>query len=199
VAVLAAGRGSRFGGAKLDALCAGKPVGRWVLDAVAEAGLPPGLLILPPRDVSFIADAAGWQRQINPRADRGIGTSLALAATWALDRDAPALLVLLADMPLIGPAYLRLLCAALPPAATAHAHRRPGVPALLSPALLRNALGLTGDEGAARLLASARSLTLLDAPPGTLSDIDRPEDIPGVEKLLHARLQSHELRKGTPR
>ena len=35
VAVLAAGRGTRFGGGKLEALCAGKPLGRCALDAVA--------------------------------------------------------------------------------------------------------------------------------------------------------------------
>ena len=37
VAVLAAGRASRFGGGKLDADLAGKPVGQWVLDAVCPA------------------------------------------------------------------------------------------------------------------------------------------------------------------
>ena len=38
VAVLAAGRGKRFGGGKLEATCAGKPLGRWVLDAVRKRG-----------------------------------------------------------------------------------------------------------------------------------------------------------------
>ena len=45
VAVLAAGRGTRFGGGKLEAMCAGRPLGRWILDAVVEAGLVRGVIV----------------------------------------------------------------------------------------------------------------------------------------------------------
>jgi len=187
VAVLAAGRGSRFGGDKLDALCAGKPVGRWVLDAVAEAGLSPGLLVLPLRPVAFAASAEGWQQMLNPVADQGLGTSLALAAQWALEGQAAGLIVLLADMPLLDPAYLRRLTAAPPPAATAYPSGRAGVPALLSRSLLRQAAALSGDEGAASLLAGAEGLMLLEPPLGMLLDVDRPEDRTRAEEMLLAR------------
>ena len=119
VAVLAAGRGSRFGGGKLEANCAGKPLGRWALDAVAGAGLGPDIIVTGPDGVSF---ADGWSALVNPHPERGLGSSLALAANVARDADAPSLLVLLADMPLVSSAYLRGLAAVAAPAATRQRH-----------------------------------------------------------------------------
>jgi CTP:molybdopterin cytidylyltransferase MocA len=185
VAVLAAGRGSRFGGDKLDAICAGKPVACWVLDAIAEAGLPPGLLVLPPRPVAFARSAEGWQQRVNPLADQGLGTSLAVAAGWALESGAAGLLVLLGDMPLMAPGHLRHLAAASPPAATTYPDGRAGVPALLSRELLEEAVTLKGDEGAVRLLVGLDGLTLIAPPAGMLLDVDRPEDrVMAEERLL---------------
>jgi CTP:molybdopterin cytidylyltransferase MocA len=171
VAVLAAGRATRFGGGKLEALCAGKPLARWALDAVAEAGLPPGTLVTGP-DSGLMAE--GWEYLINPDPAQGLGSSLALAARRALELGVPTMLVLLADMPLLSPAYLRLVAAAPAPAATRQADGRPGVPALLDRALLQRATALTGDRGAGPLLADVR---LLDAPRGTLFDVDTREDL----------------------
>jgi len=187
VAVLAAGRGSRFGGNKLDAPCAGRAVGRWVLDAVAEAGLPPGLLVLPPREVTFARTAPDWQQRVNPRAEEGLGTSLALAARWALKERAAALLVLLGDMPLVDPGYLRRLSAAPPPAATVLSSEVAGVPALLSPDLLEQAALLGGDRGAGPLLANAKGLTVLAPPPDMLLDVDRVDDLARASDRLLAR------------
>jgi len=178
VAVLAAGRGRRFGGGKLEAICAGKPVGRWALDAVAEAGFEPGLIVTGPRGVSFAAD---WTVLVNPRPERGLGSSLALAAQAALDGGAPALLVLLADMPLVTPGYLRELAATPPPAATRQPDGHAGVPALLDRALLARAAELSGDRGAGPVLAEA---TLLEPPPGMLADVDESADVARVEFIL---------------
>ena len=177
VAVLAAGRATRFGGGKLDADCAGRPLGRWALDAVAAAGLPAGMIVTGPNGAPW---AVGWQKISNPRPEEGLGTSLALAAHAALAMDAPALLVLLADMPLVDPAHLRRLAASAP-AATRHPDGRPGVPALLDRALIEQAARLTGDRGAGPLLAHA---PLLDAPPGTLADVDTPEDMAEAVRML---------------
>jgi CTP:molybdopterin cytidylyltransferase MocA len=179
VAVLAAGRGTRFGGGKLEAPCAGKPLGRWVLDAVEAAGLGPGLIVTGPEGVSF---AECWTALINPEPGAGLGTSLAIAARAAGERG--ALLVLLADMPLVMPAYLRALAATAAPAATRQPDGRAGVPALLDRTLLKQAADLTGDRGAGPLLARA---ALLDAPPGSLRDVDTPRDLAEVEPQLLAR------------
>lgn len=180
VAVLAAGRGTRFGGGKLEAQCAGKPLGRWALDAVEAAGLAPGTVVAGPEGVSF---ARGWAVLTNPAPEAGLGSSLALAALAALDGGAPALLVLLADMPLVEPGYLRRLASAPAPAATRQPDGRGGVPALLDRALLEQAVLLTGDRGAGPLLAGA---TLLDAAPGTLRDVDTVDDLRAAERLLES-------------
>jgi CTP:molybdopterin cytidylyltransferase MocA len=178
VAVLAAGRGTRFGGGKLEAICAGKPLGRWALDAVADAGLAPGVIVTGPQGVSFAAD---WPALFNPQPERGLGSSLALAAQAALDGGASTLLVLLADMPLVTPDYLRRLAAASPPAATRQPDGHAGVPALLDRALLARVADLSGDRGAGLVLADA---TLLDPPPGILADVDEPADVARVERVL---------------
>lgn len=179
VAVLAAGRGTRFGGGKLEVLCAGKPLGRWAIEAVEAAGLGPGLIVTGPEGVSF---AEGWTRLVNPEPEAGLGTSLAIAADAA--RGSSALLVLLADMPLVRPDYLCALAATAAPAATRQHDGRAGVPALLDPAMLEQAATLTGDRGAGPMLAGAR---LLDARPGSLRDVDTQDDLAEVERQLLAR------------
>lgn len=186
VAVLAAGRAARFGGGKLAADCAGKPLGRWALDRASAAGLAPGLTVTGPGGAAW---AEGWRQVANPRPEDGLGSSLALAARAALAEGAPALLVLLADMPLVDPAFLRRLAGARAPAATRHADGRPGVPALLDHALIEQAALLTGDRGAGPLLTDA---SLLDAPPGTLADVDRPADLAAVARLLAGPRHSRE-------
>lgn len=187
VAVLAAGRGTRFGGGKLDAPCAGKRLGRWVLDAVADAGLAPGTIVTGPEAAHFADGAPGWQLLINPRPDDGLGASLALAARAAIEHGDAALLVLLADMPLVSPNYLRKLVAAPSPAATRQPDGHPGVPALLDRVLMERAAMLTGDRGAGALLAGS---ALLDAPPGMLLDVDTAADLAGVERRLLRGLRS---------
>jgi len=178
VTVLAAGRGERFGGGKLDAPCAGKPLGRWALDAAEAAGLGPGTIVVGPAGAGY---AAGWTGLVNPAPEAGLGSSLALAARAALEDGAETLLVLLADMPLVEPAFLRQLAATAPPAATRQPDGRAGVPALLDRALLEKAAMLTGDRGAGPLLSGA---ALLEPPPGTLRDVDTREDLVEVECVL---------------
>lgn len=181
VAVLAAGRGRRFGGGKLEIDCAGRPLGRWALDAVELAGLGQGTVLTGPDGVSF---AQGWTVLVNPAPEAGLGSSLALAARAALDRGDEALLVLLADMPLVTPGHLRRLATMSAPAATRHPDGHPGVPALLDRALLEKAAELAGDRGAGQLLGGA---TLVEPPPGMLRDVDTREDLAEAVRQLSAR------------
>ena len=181
VAVLAAGLGTRFGGNKLEAICADKPLGRWAIEAAAGAGFGSGLIVTGPEGVSF---AEGWTSLINPDPEAGLGSSLALAARLVLMGGGEALLVLLADMPLVTPDYLRALTAHAAPAATYQPDGHAGVPALLDRALLEAAAALSGDRGAGPLL---RDAPLLDPPRGMLRDVDTPEDLAEAERQLLAR------------
>lgn len=183
VAVLAAGRASRFGGGKLDADCAGQPLGRWVLDAVAAAGLPAGVIVTGP-DAPLFARTSGWELLANPRAEDGLGTSVALAAQEALRCGASSLLVLLADMPLVGAVFLRQMAASQAPAATRYPAGRPGVPALFGAGLLPELAALTGDRGAASVLAGRADVALIEPPPGMLADVDTAQDLAAVTALL---------------
>jgi CTP:molybdopterin cytidylyltransferase MocA len=183
VAVLAAGRASRFGGGKLDATLTGKPIGQWVLDAVAAAGLPAGVIVAGAEQPAFAA-GSGWDLLHNARAHEGLGTSVALAARHASERDAPGLLVLLGDMPLVDPAHLRRLCESISPAATRYPSGRPGVPALFLPAEYDLLAGLSGDSGAAAVLAGRADVTLHDPPAGMLADVDTAADLASLAEAL---------------
>ena len=184
VAVLAAGLARRFGGGKLDAPCGGKPLGAWALEAVARAGLAPGIIVTglhPPR---FAADAEGWECVANPDAETGMASSLRRAADYARARGFATMLVLLADMPLMPPAYLRALASAAAPAATRQGDGRPGVPAVLPRGMFAALMQASGDRGAGGLLAGAEGLTVLVPPDGALREVDTAEQLAAVARVL---------------
>ncbi|MET0361589.1 MAG: NTP transferase domain-containing protein, partial [Sphingobium sp.] len=133
IAVLAAGRGMRFGGGKLDADCAGRPLGRWILDMVVAAGAAPGIVVTGQHPPRFAQDAtaAGWSIVVNEDAEMGLGTSVATASRHATAAGAAAVIILLGDMPLITPAIVATLLKADDGAilATRHDDGRAGAPA----------------------------------------------------------------------
>lgn len=183
VAMLAAGAARRFGGGKLDADLAGKRVGQWALDAVAGAGLEPGVIVVPGNVPAFAAES-GWPTLTNVCASDGIGTSIALAASAALGQGR-ALLVLLADMPLVSADHLRALLAHPGGAVTAYPGGKAGVPALVPVRLLPHLAELDGNAGAGPLLSMQRGLARVTPPDALLLDIDRPEDLARAGELLN--------------
>ena len=182
VALLAAGGATRYGGGKLDALLAGRPLGQWALDAAHTVAYDRLAVVVGDRAPEF---ARGCELLVNERAAEGLGTSAALAARWAQGSD--ALVILLADMPLVSAETLASLVAAGGPAAVVYPGGKPGAPACF-PAVLFAALeALTGDSGAAGILHGRADVTLIEVSPEELRDVDRPEDLAGVEALLRAR------------
>ena len=181
IALLAAGGAKRFGGGKLDADCAGKPLGRWALDAAL--GLPhERLAIVVGNPVPKFAQ--GCEVLVNARATEGLGTSAALAAQWATGSD--ALLILLADMPLVSTATLEKLVQAGGPAAVRYPGDKPGAPACFPAELFAALEALTGDSGAAHVLRGAPSLMLIQTLPEELRDVDRFEDLADVAAIMSA-------------
>jgi molybdenum cofactor cytidylyltransferase len=177
VAVLAAGKGSRFGGGKLDADLAGKHMGRWALDVVETAGLSRGFIVTGPGKPQFARQAQGWEVIVNPHPELGLSASVNAALSKALEQDAD-LLLLLADMPLIEPGHLRSMVVTPASSATRYPDGRLGVPALIRYQDLDYFADLTGDRGAGQVLASLPNVTAVEAQPQTLLDID---DVAGME------------------
>jgi CTP:molybdopterin cytidylyltransferase MocA len=185
VAVLAAGSASRFGGGKLDAMLAGKRVGKWVLDAVAEAGFAPGVIVTGAMAPEFVRES-GWALAINPKSEEGLGTSLAVAANLALAQGKP-LLVVLADMPLVAPEHLLALRNAGGASATVWSGDKAGVPAYFPLALLPQLAALSGDAGAGALLSGREDVTRINPPEDMLVDVDTAKDLARAEELLSQR------------
>lgn len=178
VALLAAGRSTRFGADdKLAAPFRGTMLGLHA--ARALAGLPFVARWVIVRDDLAHPCLPGWRAAGftpvgNPDADEGIATSLRLAVRQAEEAGVGALLVCLADMPLVTTAHFAALLAAAERGCDIAASRDG---ALVSPPAIfarRHfaALGeLRGDKGAKALLGGAERV---DSAPGTLADVDDP-------------------------
>jgi molybdenum cofactor cytidylyltransferase len=110
--VLAAGRGTRFGGAKVRARLGGRSLLEHVLQAARDARVDPIVVVLGD-DHDEIEASVAWRderRVVNPYPERGLASSLrvgidALAGTPDVD----AAVVLLGDQPLVEPHVIRAL------------------------------------------------------------------------------------------
>lgn len=151
--VLAAGAGTRFGGGKLLAPLAGRPVLQHVLDAVAAAGLERVVVVLGD-DAAAVEPAIAWRaerRVVNPDPARGLASSVRIGIA-ALDPEVDRAVVVLGDQPRVPAAAFTGLLGA--PAD----HARPVVvpvypddggrnPVLLERAAFAHAADLQGDRG----------------------------------------------------
>jgi len=179
--LLAAGRGTRFGGGKLLAGLAGERVGTVACRHLVVA-LPRVIAVVRPDDAALAAalGSAGARIVRCANADDGMGASLAcgVAATMG----AAGWVVALADMPWILPSTIARVAAAVadgaPVAAPFHRGKR-GHPVGFSSACYAALAALTGDEGAKSVVAAHRdSLARIDVDDaGTLTDIDHPADL----------------------
>jgi CTP:molybdopterin cytidylyltransferase MocA len=182
IAILAAGGARRFGGGKVDAMLSGKPLGQWALDAALSVPHERLAVVVGEPAPEF---ARGCDRLVNERAAEGLGTSAAVAARWAQGSD--ALLIMLADMPLISPGTLRKLAAAEGAAAVVYPGNTPGAPARFPAAVFEALEALSGDTGAAQVLRGLADVSLIETPAEELRDVDRPEDLAEVAEFLRAR------------
>jgi molybdenum cofactor cytidylyltransferase len=188
--VLAAGLGSRFGGAKLTAPWRG---GALLDGALAAAFAAPvrSLTVVSGADLGVEPAARafagrgdqGERLRIVHAADYASGLSASLRAGVAsLPPDADGAFVFLGDMPAIPHGVLSPLAEALAQGAQAAAPTfagRRGNPVLFSRPLFARLLTLEGDEGARQVLSGlgdALALVPTDDP-GVLFDVDLPQDL----------------------
>ncbi len=208
--VLAAGAGSRFGGHKLEARLAGRPLLQHALDALAAAGLDDPIVVLAPD--SALEPVIAWRsaaRVINPDPARGLSSSLQLgwAAAMAGEPSPDAILVALGDQPRLRPEAIRALVAApLDPARPIVAPRyedsdaRNPVRAEASAARLIDAA--TGDRGLGPLVDADPSVVRWLEVAGDNPDVDRRADlVAAIEadwagRVRRNREQVERLREG---
>ena len=189
VIVLAAGLGSRFAGTgnKLEQLLADESSGiaaavmSHTLRHALASGLP--VLVITTAELAPLAheDVAARDVLVVPKAapTRGRGMGDSIAAGVAARSDSPGWLLLPADMPRVKPSTLQAVAQALSGHSVAFAQHggRRGHPVGFSAELYSELIGLTGDEGARRMVARYPSFAVEVDDPGVLIDIDTTEDL----------------------
>jgi molybdenum cofactor cytidylyltransferase len=196
--VLAAGSGTRFGGGKVRAPLAGRPLVAHVLEAARAAGLARIVLVLG-RDADAVRAALvatdpaaldGVLVAVNGAPERGLATSLRLGLAAVTADPAPdGVLVLLGDQPRVRPDVMAALVTAAAAApvtaiAVAPTYADDGAPnpvLLLSPAWSL-ASGLRGDRGLGMLLAANPERVVRVPVAGANPDVDTPADLAALEK-----------------
>jgi molybdenum cofactor cytidylyltransferase len=181
--ILAAGGSSRLGRPKQIVRYRGRPLLERAVAAAAAVVSTPPVVVLGARAVQFrsLLTRSGRPCAIsyNPRWRQGLAGSLRVGLD-ALPPRSAAVLVLLADQPLVGAAALGRLVEAwrrrpnLPAAAEYGGHL--GVPAILPRRFWAALRALEGDVGARRALAAAPRVTAVPMPEAAY-DVDRPEDL----------------------
>jgi CTP:molybdopterin cytidylyltransferase MocA len=182
--LLAAGRSSRFGGAKALADAGGRSFISRILHTLQEGGAGPLVVVARSGDHRLLEAVAGAgvpaRVAENPRADQGQLTSLLAGLDAVEDGIIDGVLVALVDMPLIAPDSVRRVLTAAERSSAAvlravyrgrHGHpvvfRRPAF------AALRAADPAVGAKAVVRALAT-EDVDVAD--PGVLEDVDTPDD-----------------------
>lgn len=176
---LAAGEGRRFGGGKLEAELEGKMLGLHTAETLAAAGFGKLVAVCNATQTGLndALTSLGFELVTNPEPAKGQSSSLALGIGQIADAEISGALVALADMPYISAEHLRRLAEAFggqrQVCSANGAARMP--PAIFPRSMFAKLRGLTGDQGARKLLSDA---IIIEADPAILADVDRPEDLP---------------------
>jgi CTP:molybdopterin cytidylyltransferase MocA len=174
--VLAAGRGSRFlAGPKLLAPFRGRPLVTWALDAALAAGLDDTFVVVGetplgdavPQGVTVVAND-DWAQ--------GIATSLCAGVRAADERGHDAVVVGLADQPLVAVAAWVAVAASASPVAVATYGGQRRNPVRLTRAVW-SLLPATGDDGARVLVRDRPDLGAEVPCDGDPADVDTLADL----------------------
>ncbi|MEM9044287.1 MAG: molybdopterin-binding/glycosyltransferase family 2 protein [Pseudomonadota bacterium] len=179
--LLAAGQSRRMRGRdKLLEPVAGEPLLRRIARAAIDSSADRAVAVLRPDDPrSGVLEGLELDLAVNPRAAEGMGTSLACGIR-ALSPDVEGAIILMSDMPEIGPEDLNRLIAGFDPAEgreivrATSADGRPGHPVLFGRRFFEPLAALSGDQGAREVLREHSEFVTDVALPGeaALTDLD---------------------------
>ncbi|MET1001881.1 MAG: nucleotidyltransferase family protein [Acidimicrobiia bacterium] len=190
VGLLAAGRGVRFGSdePKQLAQLGGRPLVAHALDAARGSGVGPVIVVVSDDRVAAVADAEVVR---NPEPEAGIASSLvALLHALTPRAEVEAVVVGLADQPLVGAEAYRRVAAADAPLAVATYGGRRGNPVRIAREHWPEALELAGDEGARVLLRKYGATEVRCDDTGDPTDVDTPADLAALESSWRSRTAS---------
>jgi CTP:molybdopterin cytidylyltransferase MocA len=186
--LLAAGEGSRFGGPKALIELGGRTLAQRGVDTLRAGGADPILVVTGAAPVRL----SGTLTVDNPEWRTGMGSSLRAALRFLQADpavDAQAIVVMLADQPLVGVEAVTRLIAAYRAGATvavATYGGKPRNPVLLAREHWPEAAEMaTGDSGARTFLRARPELvTLIECGDvGRPDDIDTPDDLARIAAL----------------
>ncbi|MEA2839903.1 MAG: molybdenum cofactor cytidylyltransferase [Methylobacteriaceae bacterium] len=194
--ILAAGRSTRFAAnesrtTKLVADLHGKPLVRHVADAALASHARPAIVVTGHARDQVEEALAGLPVTFVHNKDYASGLASSLrAGIAAVPQSARGAIILLADMPLVTSDLIDQLIRSFGAGANADAvapvtERRRGNPVLLARSLFAGVAGLTGDEGARRLLQQpgANVVEIAIGGAAAAADIDTPEALEMLRKV----------------
>ena len=187
--ILAAGRGTRFGGGKMLADIDGKPMLQHVLDLAADAGFEPVVVVLGD-DADEIERRIQWReerRVRNPDPGRGLSSSLALGIEALGEHQ--RVLMLLGDQPYLTIDQISAITTAprnpaRPIVVPRYADGNSGNPVLLEREAFALAADLEGDRGMSQLFSSRPDLVRHVGVAGNNPDIDTPAQLEAVHSRV---------------
>lgn len=194
--VLAAGAGTRFGGAKLLAELDGRPIVAHVVETARSAGLDPIVVVVPPAGPLGALELGPVRRVTNPHPEEGLSSSVRLGLrSFELEPDVSAAVILPGDQPRVRSEVIRRLVetAASTEAplliGARHAGDAAPNPILARRAAWRLADDLVGDRGFGPLLADRPDLVAWVPVEGENPDVDTRADL---DRLAGAARRSGE-------
>ena len=184
--LLAAGRSSRFGdlGSKLEEEFLGRPLGLHVAVALESVPFKERVAVVDHCRIDFAQHR--FRVVANDAPDKGLSHSLCLGIDCARANGAQAVLIALADMPRVTAAHIYRLFDSSTDENTVVASSdgvSPKPPALFGRARFDALMRMEGDTGARDLVKGGRHVVTA---PAELIDIDTPEELEQLRKLVRA-------------
>ncbi|MFN3469530.1 MAG: NTP transferase domain-containing protein [Novosphingobium sp.] len=179
--LLAAGRGTRFGGGKLAADLCGRPVAVHAAQALASLPFDRRIAVVSAQT----PDLPVFDRITLTPADAPISRSIATGIGALAETDCDAVLIALADMPLVPAAHFaRLIRRFEGDRVATGVDGRRMVPAIFARRHFAALASLEGDRGAGALLSQASAVPLSQA---LALDVDCPADLALAARYLQGR------------